>query len=125
MAGVFIFDEWKTGTFRHKFAQSFYCKKMNAYVDISKSIGVSEQGIPFWDDLYLDVVVFPNGDFNIKDEDELEEALNNNHIKEDDYRLAKSVMNDLIKEINAKENAIIKNSLKHFEIILMASQGTY
>ncbi|MGW8821643.1 DUF402 domain-containing protein [Paenibacillus lautus] len=40
------------------------------YFDISKNIGISDQGVPFWDDLYLDVIVFPNGNLYIKDEDE-------------------------------------------------------
>jgi predicted RNA-binding protein associated with RNAse of E/G family len=95
------------------------------YFDISKSVGVTEQGIPYWDDLYLDIVVFPNGDFYIKDEDELEEALNRKHIEEDDYRLAKNIMNGLIKEIETMENNIIKNCMNHFIYILMASQVRY
>ncbi|OME82344.1 MULTISPECIES: DUF402 domain-containing protein [Paenibacillus] len=95
------------------------------YFDISKCVGVTEQGIPFWDDLYLDIVVSPTGDFYIKDEDELEEALLKKYIKEDDYRLAKSIMTDLIKEIERMENNIIKNSTNHFEYILMESQGRH
>ncbi|MCZ6911106.1 MAG: DUF402 domain-containing protein [Rickettsia endosymbiont of Ixodes persulcatus] len=95
------------------------------YFDISKSVGVSEQGIPYWDDLYLDVVVFPSGDFYIKDEEELEEALNREQIEEEDYYLAKNKMNDLIKEIESMENTIIKKSKNHFNYILQASQGRH
>lgn len=95
------------------------------YFDISKCVGVTEQGIPYWDDLYLDIVVFPNGDFYIKDEDELEVALLRKHINDEDYRLAKNIMTDLIKEIETMENNIIKNSTNHFEYILMESQGRH
>ncbi|MEK4978171.1 DUF402 domain-containing protein [Bacillus sp. FSL K6-6540] len=95
------------------------------YFDMSKNIGISDQGVPFWDDLYLDVIVFPNGNLYIKDEDELEEALNSNDIELEDYNLAKSNMNDLIKEIESMENKIIKNGLEHFKFILEASQGRH
>ena len=95
------------------------------YFDISKNIGVTDIGIPFWDDLYLDVIVFPDGDFYIKDEDELEEALNREYIEEDDYTLAKNIMNDLINEIESRENTIINSSMDHFEYILKASQGRH
>ncbi|WP_339293157.1 DUF402 domain-containing protein [Paenibacillus sp. FSL W8-0187] len=90
------------------------------YFDIAKCVGISE-GIPYWDDLYLDIVVFPSGDFYIKDEDELEEALNKRHINEEEYKLAKNIMNDLVKDIEIRENTIIKNSMNHFEYILMES----
>ncbi|MFB4328017.1 DUF402 domain-containing protein [Paenibacillus sp. CR_12] len=95
------------------------------YFDISKNIEISDQGVPFGDDLYLDVIVFPNGNLYIKDEDELEEALNSNDIELEDYNLAKSNMKDLIKEIESMENKIIKNGLEHFKFILEASQGRH
>ncbi len=43
------------------------------YFDISKQNGI-ENGIPFEDDLYLDVVVVPDGKINILDEYELLDA---------------------------------------------------
>ena len=95
------------------------------YFDIAKSVGSNEQGIPYWDDLYLDVVVFPNGEFYIKDEDELEEAFNNNYINEDDYKLAKNILNGLVKEIETMENPIFKNSMNHFKYILKRPQGNH
>ncbi|CAM3153740.1 DUF402 domain-containing protein [Paenibacillus sediminis] len=88
------------------------------YFDIAKSTGIND-GIPYWDDLFLDVVVFPNGEFYIKDEDELEEALKDKCINENDYNLAKDTMNELIKEIENKENTIIKNGMNHFKHILI------
>lgn len=87
------------------------------YFDISKYVGINERGIPFWDDLYLDLIVFPSGDFCIKDEDELEEAITNNQITEDEYNLANRVMKGLIKEIETMENIILKNTMKHFNHI--------
>lgn len=95
------------------------------YFDIAKSVGVSEQGIPYWDDLYLDIVVLPNGNFYIKDEDELKEAVDKKLIEEDEFCLAKKIMNDLIKEIELKENTIMKNTMKHFTYMLKESQGRH
>lgn len=40
------------------------------YFDISKNVGL-ENGIPYQDDLYLDLVISPNGDYLVLDEDEL------------------------------------------------------
>lgn len=95
------------------------------YLDISKSIGVNEHGIPYWDDLYLDIVVLPGGDFYIKDEDELREALDNRQIQEEDYRLVKNITSELVKEIKNKENKIINNSMKHFNYILNESHSRH
>lgn len=43
------------------------------YIDLVDRIG-EEDGIPYMDDLLLDILVFPNGDIVKKDEDEFEEA---------------------------------------------------
>lgn len=48
-------------------------KLIEWYFDISKNIGI-ENGIPYEDDLYLDLVITPNGDKIVLDEDELLEA---------------------------------------------------
>lgn len=92
------------------------------YFDVTKSNGISEEGIPYWEDLYLDVIVFPNGDFYIKDEDELEEALNSNHITETEYILAKNIAENLVREIEAKQHTILKNTMKYFNYMIQASQ---
>lgn len=57
------------------------------YFDICKQNGI-EDGIPFEDDLYLDVVIVPDGRINILDEDELLEAEKNGIITKKDVELA-------------------------------------
>ena len=57
------------------------------YFDIAKAIGI-ENGIPYEDDLYLDLVVSPTGEGSMLDEDELLDALENKEITADDVRLA-------------------------------------
>ena len=37
--------------------------------------GIDADGIPYFDDLYLDLVVYPGGTIIVDDMDELEEAL--------------------------------------------------
>jgi predicted RNA-binding protein associated with RNAse of E/G family len=60
------------------------------YVDIAAATGVDERGIPWWDDLFLDVVIQPNGSIHLLDEDELEEARENGEITGDDYEAAQA-----------------------------------
>ena len=49
------------------------------YFDIARCIG-KENGIPYEDDFYLDVVLTPNGKIILLDEDEFEEAFKRNEI---------------------------------------------
>lgn len=67
------------------------------YFDVSKKIGV-ENGIPYEDDLYLDLVIGPNGESSVLDEDELKEALDNNVITKEDYDFAYEVLEKLQRE---------------------------
>lgn len=53
------------------------------YFDISKKVGV-ENGIPFEDDLYLDMIITPTGEKIVIDENELLEAFNNGNITQED-----------------------------------------
>ena len=61
------------------------------YFDIAKQVGI-ENGIPYEDDLYLDMVVLPNGHKLIIDEDELTDALNKGEIQQSDVDLAYSTI---------------------------------
>lgn len=64
------------------------------YFDISKEIGI-EDGIPYEDDLYLDMVLAPDGRVFILDEDELQDALNKKEILQSDVDLAYNTLNVL------------------------------
>ena len=65
------------------------------YFDIAKEIG-KENGVPYEDDLYLDVVVRPDGKTILLDEEELVEALNSNEITKEEYEMAYTEVNKLI-----------------------------
>jgi uncharacterized protein len=60
------------------------------YIDICFEIGVIN-GVPWMDDLYLDIVILPEGDVIHLDKDELEEALSNGAITNEQYKLAWNV----------------------------------
>lgn len=58
------------------------------YVDMIASQGLDEAGKPFYDDLYLDLVVYPDGTIIEDDRDELEEALHTGDITKEQFDLA-------------------------------------
>ena len=45
------------------------------YIDMIADQGVDEAGVPWFDDLYLDLIVHPDGTMLVDDRDELDEAL--------------------------------------------------
>ena len=58
------------------------------YIDMIASQGIDEKGIPYFDDLYLDLIVRPNGEIIEDDRDELEEALKQGNITQQQFELA-------------------------------------
>jgi uncharacterized protein len=66
------------------------------YIDIVLEHGLDDRGVPYFDDLYLDVVVWPDGRFEVQDADELEAALNAGVISRGQFDLAWLETNHLI-----------------------------
>lgn len=58
------------------------------YIDMIANQGVDTDGVPYIHDLYLDLVVYPDGTLMEDDRDELEEALAAKDISEEQYKLA-------------------------------------
>ncbi|NIK21727.1 YgaC family protein [Paenibacillus lupini] len=56
----------------------------------------------------LDVVVLPNREIFVLDEAELLNALNNEKITDDDYRLAKAELDKLLTTLTADNNDLLK-----------------
>lgn len=75
------------------------------YFDIARKIG-KEKGIPYEDDLYLDVVLTPDGKTILLDEDELEQAYKMRELTKEEYEEVKKQANDLMKRINGKHKEI-------------------
>jgi predicted RNA-binding protein associated with RNAse of E/G family len=87
------------------------------YFDISKEIGVDSRGIPYQDDLYLDVVVLPPMELELIDEDDLEEALRSRKITLGDYELAYREARDLMEKLSNGTYGLIKYCKKHLNYL--------
>ena len=66
------------------------------YFDISRENFIDENGAPCIDDLFLDLVVFPDGQTVTLDADELQEALDKGEISQDDFTHAYKVHDQII-----------------------------
>lgn len=87
------------------------------YFDIAREIG-KENGIPYEDDMYLDVVIRPNGEINLLDEDELQEALTKYEITQKEYEETYQIAYDLIEKISGKKEEIQKFTNKYLQFML-------
>ena len=83
-------------------------KIIDYYFDISSKNGL-ENKIPYYDDLYLDVLYYPNQNNLIKydDMDELEEALKENKITKEQFDKAISTAEEIVAEIKNKTNYFV------------------
>ncbi len=86
------------------------------YFDIAREIG-KENGIPYEDDLYLDVVLKPDGIAILLDEDEIKDALDRNEISKKEYEESYKLANDLIYKINGKQIEVKKFTDKYLNEI--------
>ena len=87
------------------------------YFDIARKIG-KENGIPFEDDLYLDVVVTPIGEIILLDEDELKEAFERFEVNKIDYDMAYNEANNLIKIFKNNKDKLEKFTNKYLELMM-------
>lgn len=77
------------------------------YFDIFKSSGIDKDtGVFYYDDLYLDVTCCM-GKTNILDMDELDEALKEKDITEDDYNFAIKTKDKILDEIKNNTNELM------------------
>lgn len=72
------------------------------YIDIVKNIGLTEENIPYMEDLYLDLIILPTGEYEIQDRDELDEAFKNKIINREEYILS-------IEEMEGLKDNLISN----------------
>ena len=78
-------------------ANEFYCitvmmddnyKIKVCYIDMIDTQGYDDDNVPYFYDLYLDLVVYPNKDIIVEDMDELQEALQTGEITKLQYNQA-------------------------------------
>ena len=104
----------------------FYCitAMMNSnndillwYIDMIAGQGIDTDGVPYFDDLYLDLVVYPDGTIKVDDMDELEEALSQGDITEDQFNLAISTSNKLKSGLLSDIDTFVDYTLKCKEMV--------
>ena len=86
------------------------------YFDIARKIG-KENGVPYEDDMYLDVVVTPKGDIILLDEDELKEAFDKKEMTKEEYDETYKIANNLIEKLKDNNESLQKytdNYLNYF-----------
>jgi len=79
--------------------QAFYNESRETiewYFDITLENKVDQTGNPYYVDLYLDIVLLPNGQITILDEDELKDARAQGKITQADFDLAYKTLNMLM-----------------------------
>lgn len=83
------------------------------YFDIARKIG-KENGMPYEDDLYLDVVVTPTGEIKLLDEDELKDAFDRLEVNKSDYDMAYNEANNLLNKLKDSKDKLKKFTDKYF-----------
>lgn len=87
------------------------------YFDIAREIG-KDNGIPYEDDMYLDVVVTPSGDVILLDEDELKEALERKEMTKDEYDEAYKIAYDLMEKLKNNKDKLQEYTDKYLSDFL-------
>ncbi|MGD8190975.1 DUF402 domain-containing protein [Brevibacillus ginsengisoli] len=85
------------------------------YIDICEQIGKDEREIPWFDDIYLDIRVLPTGEVDVLDADEIEEALSQGVITNDQHEKAWKELNRLLALIRNRSFPLITFSRDHLD----------
>lgn len=88
------------------------------YYDVCCGNKISSLGIPYYDDLYLDIVHLPTGEIFLLDEDEIQQALKDNDITESQYELAYHEAQKLIDNIQKNKDILPLNSKRYLQHML-------
>lgn len=104
---------------RYKLTAMYNDKKeiVEWYFDIARKIG-KENGIPYEDDLYLDVIVTPEGKVFLIDENDLEKAYEKYEVTKGDYDMAYETANNLIKNLKGNMEKLKKFTNEYLEKML-------
>jgi len=77
------------------------CQPLLWYIDMADSMGKDPDGIAFYNDIFLDLLVSPSGELLEDDRDELEAALAQGVISDAQYHLADTTADSLKRRITA------------------------
>lgn len=87
------------------------------YFDIARKIG-KEKGIPYEDDLYLDVLLLPNGEVILLDEEEFKEAYKRKEMTKQEYDEAYKIAEELMRKIKGKQKEMKQFTDKYLKQIM-------
>ncbi|MEK4759763.1 DUF402 domain-containing protein [Viridibacillus sp. FSL E2-0187] len=90
------------------------------YIDITTHNGI-ENGVPYMEDLFLDLIVLPTGEIIKKDLEEIEEALEEGWITKEQYNLAFYTFNTIYEELQNNTFKYIKLSNVHRKCLLQGN----
>ncbi len=88
------------------------------YFDICDGNKISSSGVPYYDDLYLDVVLLPSGEILLFDEDELKQALEDNEISKEQFELAYHEAKILTDYIQTNKDMLLNSSGEYLKYML-------
>jgi predicted RNA-binding protein associated with RNAse of E/G family len=88
------------------------------YFDITLKNATTEESIPYFDDLFLDIVVIPGEEPILIDEDDLEEALRSNAISKEQFNLAYIHAHMLLRTLASDQKKLTELSEKYSKIML-------
>ena len=91
------------------------------YVDLCGEWRLGDDGVPVFEDLYLDIVIRPSGKLLVLDADELREALQEGKITEDTYRQVRDRAAGLLRKMRSYEYTLLAQSRTHRDLILEES----
>jgi uncharacterized protein len=97
-------------------------KVVQWYIDICLRHGVTENNIPWLDDLFLDVVIFPSGETKLLDFVELSSALATNELSKREYDLAVQESERLLSAISENKFALFDLCTNHRQLLLQTAQ---
>lgn len=89
------------------------------YIDICYNHGMREDGVQWYKDLYLDMVVLPTGEYYVLDEDELEDALKDKEITLSQYNHAWATLRHLIGVYERNQFHLLTYGPRYAKEILM------
>lgn len=90
------------------------------YIDIVGRVGVDERGIPWYEDLYLDIVIAPQGGMLLLDVAELDEALRQGKVTHNEYNVAWREASILLDALEADLFPLLWLSDSHRALLLEA-----
>jgi len=85
------------------------------YYDVAREVGLSSDGTPYWDDMYLDVVCFSPYEPVLIDQDDLDAALGEGVISKEDYEETCREAEALLQSVKDGTNPLIRVGLEQVE----------